>query len=154
MVLNASQSSKLIIYFFSTCIILLFLFNFDQTMSPDVYQGPWGGSNCRDSLAQTLRSCDCPQGIHIYVYRIAGNFRWCKYRGITCQPFRRNFRGFNFRIFSTWRPHPHRRGCLIRRVKKVPYTEPSTSIMVESAFSIEAMVRGYHINFTEISGPP
>jgi hypothetical protein len=26
--------------------------------------------------------------------------------GIACQPFRRNFHGFNFRAFSTSRPHP------------------------------------------------
>jgi alanine-glyoxylate transaminase/(R)-3-amino-2-methylpropionate-pyruvate transaminase len=31
-------------------------------MNPDVYRGPWGGANCRDSPAQTQRSCDCPAG--------------------------------------------------------------------------------------------
>ena len=31
-------------------------------MNADVYRGPWGGSNCRDSLSQTLRTCNCPQG--------------------------------------------------------------------------------------------
>ena len=25
-------------------------------MNPDVYQGPWGGSNCRDSVAQVSRA--------------------------------------------------------------------------------------------------
>ena len=39
-----------------------------------------------------------------------------------------------------WRPHPHHRGFLIRRS-----AETSASIVVESAFSIETMVRGYHI---------
>ena len=34
---------------------------------------------------------------------------------------------------------------VIGRVKEVPYTETATSITVESAFSVEAMVRGYHI---------
>ena len=33
-----------------------------QTMNPDVYRGPWGGANCRESIAQPLRSCDCVPG--------------------------------------------------------------------------------------------
>ena len=32
-------------------------------MNADVYRGPWGGANCRDSLAQPLRTCNCPQGM-------------------------------------------------------------------------------------------
>ena len=37
--------------------------NISHTMSPDVYRGSWGGSHCRDSPCQTLRSCDCaPDG--------------------------------------------------------------------------------------------
>uniref|UniRef100_A0A8C5AVF8 Alanine--glyoxylate aminotransferase 2, mitochondrial n=1 Tax=Gadus morhua TaxID=8049 RepID=A0A8C5AVF8_GADMO len=32
------------------------------TMCPDVFRGPWGGSHCRDSPVQTIRTCDCPQG--------------------------------------------------------------------------------------------
>lgn len=28
-------------------------------MNPDVYRGIWGGSNCRDSVVQTTRSCNC-----------------------------------------------------------------------------------------------
>ncbi|XP_041041317.1 alanine--glyoxylate aminotransferase 2, mitochondrial-like [Carcharodon carcharias] len=28
-------------------------------MCPDVFQGLWGGSQCRDSPVQTLRSCNC-----------------------------------------------------------------------------------------------
>ncbi len=28
-------------------------------MNPDVYTGIWGGSNCRDSLVQTDRKCNC-----------------------------------------------------------------------------------------------
>ena len=39
-----------------------------------------------------------------------------------------------------WRPHPHHHGFLIRRS-----AETSASIVVESAFSIEVMVRGYLI---------
>lgn len=35
---------------------------FVQTMNADVYRGPWGGSNCRDSPAQTLRTCNCQHG--------------------------------------------------------------------------------------------
>ena len=31
-------------------------------MNPNVYQGVFGGANCRDSLSQPLRSCDCEQG--------------------------------------------------------------------------------------------
>lgn len=34
-------------------------FGMQQTMNPDVYRGPWGGSHCRDSLSQTTRKCDC-----------------------------------------------------------------------------------------------
>ncbi|XP_038845517.1 alanine--glyoxylate aminotransferase 2, mitochondrial [Salvelinus namaycush] len=33
-----------------------------NTMCPDVFAGPWGGSNCRDSPIQTIRDCSCPQG--------------------------------------------------------------------------------------------
>ncbi|XP_069740429.1 alanine--glyoxylate aminotransferase 2, mitochondrial [Narcine bancroftii] len=29
-------------------------------MCPDVYRGLWGGSKCRDSPVQTLRTCSCP----------------------------------------------------------------------------------------------
>lgn len=35
---------------------------FLQTINPDVYRGPWGGANCRDSAAQTQRNCDCAPG--------------------------------------------------------------------------------------------
>ena len=34
-----------------------------QTMCPDVFRGPWGGSHCRDSPVQTTRECSCAQGI-------------------------------------------------------------------------------------------
>lgn len=30
-----------------------------HVMNPDVYHGIWGGSNCRDSPAQTTRTCEC-----------------------------------------------------------------------------------------------
>ncbi|XP_040833595.1 alanine--glyoxylate aminotransferase 2, mitochondrial isoform X3 [Ochotona curzoniae] len=30
-----------------------------STMCPDVFQGPWGGSHCRDSPVQTIRKCSC-----------------------------------------------------------------------------------------------
>ncbi|XP_077593871.1 alanine--glyoxylate aminotransferase 2, mitochondrial isoform X2 [Stigmatopora nigra] len=33
-----------------------------NTMCPDVFRGPWGGSHCRDSPVQTIRSCNCAQG--------------------------------------------------------------------------------------------
>ncbi len=28
-------------------------------MNPDVYKGLWGGSNCRDSVVQADRKCNC-----------------------------------------------------------------------------------------------
>ncbi|XP_012992451.2 alanine--glyoxylate aminotransferase 2, mitochondrial isoform X2 [Esox lucius] len=34
-----------------------------NTMCPDVFAGPWGGSHCRDSPIQTIRNCSCPQGL-------------------------------------------------------------------------------------------
>ncbi|XP_068671777.1 alanine--glyoxylate aminotransferase 2, mitochondrial-like [Montipora foliosa] len=37
-------------------------FGFYQTMNPDVYQGPWGGAHCRNSVAQTDRPCNCSPG--------------------------------------------------------------------------------------------
>lgn len=33
--------------------------NIYHAVNPDVYQGLWGGSRCRDSLVQTTRKCDC-----------------------------------------------------------------------------------------------
>ncbi|ESN99588.1 hypothetical protein HELRODRAFT_185816 [Helobdella robusta] len=33
-----------------------------QTVVPDVYRGPWGGSKCRDSIVQTTRNCNCKDG--------------------------------------------------------------------------------------------
>lgn len=39
-----------------------FPWTISQTMNPDVFRGPWGGTNCRDSLAQVQRSCDCTPG--------------------------------------------------------------------------------------------
>uniref|UniRef100_A0A3Q2YWI4 Alanine--glyoxylate aminotransferase 2, mitochondrial n=1 Tax=Hippocampus comes TaxID=109280 RepID=A0A3Q2YWI4_HIPCM len=32
-----------------------------NTMCPDVFRGPWGGSHCRDSPVQTTRKCNCAQ---------------------------------------------------------------------------------------------
>ncbi|CAD5117899.1 DgyrCDS6644 [Dimorphilus gyrociliatus] len=37
-------------------------FGMHQAVNPDVYKGPWGGSNCRDSPVQTDRQCDCSSG--------------------------------------------------------------------------------------------
>ncbi|XP_021916539.1 alanine--glyoxylate aminotransferase 2, mitochondrial isoform X3 [Zootermopsis nevadensis] len=34
-------------------------FGFHHAMNPDVYQGLWGGSHCRDSPVQTTRHCNC-----------------------------------------------------------------------------------------------
>ena len=42
-----------------------------------------------------------------FAYCIAENFAGAEFRGTACQPFRRKFRGFIFRVFSTWGPHPH-----------------------------------------------
>ncbi|KAM9450639.1 alanine--glyoxylate aminotransferase 2, mitochondrial isoform 1-T2 [Clarias gariepinus] len=33
-----------------------------NTMCPDVFRGPWGGSYCRDSPVQTVRECSCSPG--------------------------------------------------------------------------------------------
>lgn len=33
-----------------------------NTMCPDVFRGPWGGSQCRDSPIQTTRQCSCSPG--------------------------------------------------------------------------------------------
>lgn len=37
-------------------------FGIHQTTNPDVYQGPWGGRNCRDCSVPSLRTCDCAEG--------------------------------------------------------------------------------------------
>ncbi|XP_044132351.1 alanine--glyoxylate aminotransferase 2, mitochondrial [Bufo gargarizans] len=37
-------------------------FGCHTTMCPDVFQGIWGGSHCRDSPIQTTRSCSCSPG--------------------------------------------------------------------------------------------
>lgn len=37
-------------------------FGLHQSLNPDVYQGQWGGSNCRDSPIQTCRGCNCSAG--------------------------------------------------------------------------------------------
>jgi len=37
-------------------------FGIHNTMNPDVYRGPYGGANCRDSPVQTNRACECPAG--------------------------------------------------------------------------------------------
>ncbi|ETE72367.1 Alanine--glyoxylate aminotransferase 2, mitochondrial, partial [Ophiophagus hannah] len=36
--------------------------NCHSTMLPDVFRGPWGGSHCRDSPVQTIRTCSCSSG--------------------------------------------------------------------------------------------
>ncbi|XP_054842537.1 alanine--glyoxylate aminotransferase 2, mitochondrial isoform X2 [Eublepharis macularius] len=37
-------------------------FGCQTTMLPDVFNGPWGGSQCRDSPVQTIRKCSCSPG--------------------------------------------------------------------------------------------
>ena len=37
-------------------------FGIHQTVNPDPFAGPWGGSHCRDSPVQTIRSCSCESG--------------------------------------------------------------------------------------------
>ena len=44
------------------CLAHIICYISPQTMNPDVYRGPWGGANCRESIAQPLRSCDCVPG--------------------------------------------------------------------------------------------
>ncbi|XP_064640196.1 alanine--glyoxylate aminotransferase 2, mitochondrial-like [Lineus longissimus] len=35
-------------------------FGIHNVVNPDVYRGPWGGAQCRDSPVQTTRQCSCP----------------------------------------------------------------------------------------------
>ncbi|XP_072272682.1 alanine--glyoxylate aminotransferase 2, mitochondrial isoform X2 [Pyxicephalus adspersus] len=37
-------------------------FGCHTTMCPDVFRGIWGGSHCRDSPVQTMRTCSCSPG--------------------------------------------------------------------------------------------
>ncbi|XP_069483216.1 alanine--glyoxylate aminotransferase 2, mitochondrial [Ambystoma mexicanum] len=37
-------------------------FGCHTTMNPDVFRGPWGGKQCRDSPVQTTRQCSCSPG--------------------------------------------------------------------------------------------
>ncbi|KAI6645777.1 alanine--glyoxylate aminotransferase 2, mitochondrial isoform X1 [Oopsacas minuta] len=37
-------------------------FGITSVMNPDVYRGMWGGKNCRDGPAQTVRDCNCADG--------------------------------------------------------------------------------------------
>jgi len=37
-------------------------FGIHNTMNADVFRGPYGGANCKDSPVQTIRSCDCSAG--------------------------------------------------------------------------------------------
>lgn len=48
-----------------------------QTMCPDVFRGPWGGSHCRDSPVQTIRDCNCAQGTRTQVPHVCGSTRLC-----------------------------------------------------------------------------
>lgn len=41
-------------------------FGMHQTMNPDVYQGVWGGSHCRDSIIQADRECPCSTANRCY----------------------------------------------------------------------------------------
>lgn len=49
----------------------------EQTMCPDVFRGPWGGSHCRDSPVQTIRDCNCAQGTRTHVPHMYGSLRSC-----------------------------------------------------------------------------
>lgn len=51
------------------CVVLSSLFCQLQTMCPDVFHGPWGGSHCRDSPVQTIRKCSCAPGPNGYGVR-------------------------------------------------------------------------------------
>ncbi|XP_077982200.1 alanine--glyoxylate aminotransferase 2, mitochondrial-like isoform X2 [Glandiceps talaboti] len=37
-------------------------FGIKNSVNADVFRGPWGGSQCRDSPVQTIRKCDCAAG--------------------------------------------------------------------------------------------
>uniref|UniRef100_A0A669BIX4 Alanine--glyoxylate aminotransferase 2, mitochondrial n=1 Tax=Oreochromis niloticus TaxID=8128 RepID=A0A669BIX4_ORENI len=45
-----------------------------QTMCPDVFRGPWGGSYCRDSPVQTIRECSCAQANKHYIEQLEETF--------------------------------------------------------------------------------
>lgn len=45
----------------------------EQTMCPDVFRGPWGGSHCRDSPVQTIRDCSCAQGTTTHASHMHGS---------------------------------------------------------------------------------
>uniref|UniRef100_A0A6Q2YX81 Alanine--glyoxylate aminotransferase 2, mitochondrial n=1 Tax=Esox lucius TaxID=8010 RepID=A0A6Q2YX81_ESOLU len=49
-----------------------------NTMCPDVFAGPWGGSHCRDSPIQTIRNCSCPQGTVTHAHQI-NNTQKCRF---------------------------------------------------------------------------
>jgi alanine-glyoxylate transaminase/(R)-3-amino-2-methylpropionate-pyruvate transaminase len=55
--------------------------NLHQSINPDVYRGPWGGSDCRDSPVQTVRSCSCSPGqcaaSSAYFEQLEDLFRHC-----------------------------------------------------------------------------
>lgn len=36
-----------------------FLSYWKQVLNPNPYSGRWGGKNCRDSIVQTTRQCEC-----------------------------------------------------------------------------------------------
>lgn len=36
-------------------------FGIHHSMNADVFRGPWGGKNCRDSPSQTIRDCSCAE---------------------------------------------------------------------------------------------
>lgn len=52
----------------------------EQTMCPDVFRGPWGGSHCRDSPVQTIRDCNCAQGTRTVLS--CRNTQLCLYCGL------------------------------------------------------------------------
>ncbi|XP_046993138.1 alanine--glyoxylate aminotransferase 2, mitochondrial-like isoform X1 [Schistocerca americana] len=56
-----------------------------HAMNPDVYQGIWGGAQCRDSPAQTTRTCDCQpnkcQASDLYYDQLEAIFKYSLPRG-------------------------------------------------------------------------
>lgn len=61
---------------YSVNVLLKSFFCDLQTMCPDVFRGPWGGSYCRDSPVQTVRKCSCDPGPNGQGGRVELNAGW------------------------------------------------------------------------------
>lgn len=66
-------------------------------MNPDPYTGLWGGENCRDSLVQTPRHCDCTHGKcsaeDNYIKQLETEFKYSLPRGKCAAMFAESIQG-------------------------------------------------------------